>query len=155
MRTLVLGLGNPIMGDDGVGLRVAQELQGRLSNAPFVDVEECFAAGVALLDKIVGYDALIVVDALRSEHPPGTILEFKPEDLPSQPETADFHGMGLLAVLKLGERLSLKMPHRVSLVCIAVQGDFEASESLSLEVEQAVPQAVERVLAEVRCLLSA
>ena len=128
MRTLVLGPGNPIVGDDAVG--------------------------VGLLDRIVGYDALVVVDAVRSGQPRGTLLTPRPEQLPSQPDGIDFHGMGLLGVLRLGERLGLPMPRRVAIVGVAVEGEFEVREGLSPEVERAVPQAAERVLEELRCMSS-
>ena len=154
MKTLVLGLGNPIMGDDAVGLRVVQEVRRRLGDSSAIQVEECYAAGVGLLDRMVGYDALVVVDAVRSGQPRGTLLTPRPEQLPSQPDGIDFHGMGLLGVLTLGERLGLPMPRRVAIVGVAVEGEFEVREGLSPEVERAVPQAAERVLEELRCMSS-
>ncbi|MDP3063612.1 MAG: hydrogenase maturation protease [Chloroflexota bacterium] len=154
MKTLVLGLGNPIMGDDAVGLRVVQEVRRRLGGSSSIQVEECYAAGVGLLDRIVGYDTLVVVDAVRSGQPRGTLLTPRPEQLPSQPVGIDFHGMGLLGVLRLGERVGLPMPRRVSIVGVAVEGDFEVREGLSPEVERAVSEAAERVLEELRCMNS-
>lgn len=152
MKTLVLGLGNPIMGDDGVGLRIVQEVRCRLRDCATVDVEECYAAGPTLLDFIVGYDALVFVDSLVCDAPRGTVLQPKREQLPDQPATIDAHGMGLIGVLNLGESMALHVPRKLSIVAVAVEPNMEASEELSPEVEAAIPEAVERVLEEVRLL---
>ena len=152
MKTLVLGLGNPIMGDDGVGLRIVQEVRRRLRDCTSVDVEECYAAGPTLLDFIVGYDALVFVDSLVCDEPKGTVLQPKREQLPDQPATIDAHGMGLIGVLNLGESMALHVPRKLSIVAVAVEPNMEASEELSPEVEAAIPEAVERVLGEVRLL---
>ena len=154
MKTLVLGLGNSIMGDDGVGLRIVQEVRRRLRDCTTVDVEECYAAGPTLLDFIVGYDALVFVDSLVCEAPRGTVLQPKREQLPDQPATIDAHGMGLIGVLNLGESMGLHVPRKLSIVAVAVEPNMEASEELSHEVEAAIPEAVERVLEEVRLLTS-
>jgi len=152
VKTLVLGLGNPIMGDDGVGLRIVQEVRRRLSDCTSVDVEECYAAGPTLLDFIVGYDVLVFVDSLVCDAPRGTVLQPRREQLPDQPATIDAHGMGLLGVLNLGESMALHVPGKLSIVAIAVDADPEFGETLSPEVEASIPAAVERVLEEVRLL---
>ena len=66
MKTLVLGLGNPILSDDGVGIRVAHEVANQL-NSTQVTVVETTAAGLSLLDSIVGYDKVIIIDAIQTE----------------------------------------------------------------------------------------
>ncbi len=142
------------MGDDGVGLRIVQEVRRRLRDCTTVDVEECYAAGPTLLDFIVGYDALVFVDSLVCDAPRGTVLQPKREQLPDQPATIDAHGMGLLGVLNLGESMGLHVPRKLSIVAVAVEPNMEASEELSAEVEAAIPEAVERVLEEVRLFTS-
>ena len=154
MKTLVLGLGNSIMGDDGVGLRIVQEVRRHLRDCTTVDVDECYAAGPTLLDFIVGYDALVFVDSLVCDAPRGTVLQPKREQLPDQPATIDAHGMGLLGVLNLGENMGLHVPRKLSIVAVAVEPNMEASEELSAEVEAAIPEAVERVLEEARLFAS-
>ena len=155
MKTLVLGLGNPILGDDGVGLRIVQEVRRRLRDRPSVDVEECYAAGPTLLDVIVGYDALVFVDSLVCDEPKGTVLQPRREQLPDQPATTQAHGMGLVGVLNLGESMGLHVPRELSIVAVAVDPNPEFRESLSPEVEAAIPLAVERVLEEVDRVSSA
>lgn len=152
-KTLILGLDNPIIGDDAVGLHVATEVSRLVDDQPDIEVQECCCTGVTLLDSVTVYDTL-VVDAARSGHPRGIVLRLDPQDLPKQPTVTDMHGMGLTGVPELGHRVGLDMPSKVRVVATAVDGDFEASESLSAEVEKAVPEAAEQVLEELRCTLS-
>jgi len=65
MKTLILGLGNPILSDDGVGVGVAGELEGRLDQQE-VTVVETSMAGLSLLDLLIGYDRVIIIDAIQT-----------------------------------------------------------------------------------------
>ncbi|GAH17016.1 unnamed protein product [marine sediment metagenome] len=65
MKTLILGLGNPILSDDGVGFCVAGELRGRLSQQE-VTVMETSMTGLSLLDLLAGYDRAIIIDAIQA-----------------------------------------------------------------------------------------
>lgn len=65
MKTLILGLGNTILSDDGVGIRIIEELQSRISD-PDITVSETNVSGLSLLDIIIGYDKVIIVDAIQT-----------------------------------------------------------------------------------------
>jgi hydrogenase maturation protease len=104
------------------------------------------------LDRLVDCDALVVVDAVRCNLQPGTVLSPTLEELPRQPVTVDFHAMGLPAMLELGGHLGLPMPRRVAIIGVAVAGDFMVSDTLSHDVERAIPLAVGRVLEELSCM---
>src|SRR5450756_2353455 len=66
-RTLVLGMGNPILSDDAIGIRLASALKPRLEDIPGVDVvEECCVGGLNLLDVLEGYDRLIALDSIKT-----------------------------------------------------------------------------------------
>ena len=78
MRTLVLGLGNTILTDDGVGIRVAFEIE-KLCSEP--DVLEASAAGFRIVDDIIGYEKLILIDSIKTGNAkPGTLFKFTLED---------------------------------------------------------------------------
>lgn len=105
-KTLILGLGNPILSDDGIGLVVAERLKGRVEG---VDVIATPLTGLHLLDLLVGYDALFLIDAMiTTENRPGE-LKFIPPDEISLP-TLSSHGFNLLEILKLGKKLGLSVP---------------------------------------------
>ena len=95
-KTLILGLGNPILSDDGVGLVVAERLKGRVDG---VDVIATPLTGLHLLDLLVGYDALFLIDAMiTTEMPPGELKFISPDEI-SLP-TLSSHGFNLLEILK-------------------------------------------------------
>ena len=66
MKSLVIGLGNPLVTDDSVGLRVAAELRDRLAGRADVEVTEDYWGGLRLMEQMVGYDRAIVIDAIRA-----------------------------------------------------------------------------------------
>jgi hydrogenase maturation protease len=65
VKILVLGVGNPILSDDGVGIHVARELKKR--KAKGIDVEELAASGLEFLDVVRGYDKVIIIDAIQTK----------------------------------------------------------------------------------------
>jgi len=86
MKTLIIGLGNPILGDDGVGWKIAQELEQQLSSSilgPSSVIVECFAlAGISLMEQMIGYERVILIDSLNTgKHPQGTVVTFSLDEL--------------------------------------------------------------------------
>ena len=73
MKTLILGLGNPLVTDDSVGLRVAEELKPLLADRTDVEVSEDYWGGLRLMERMIGFDRAIVIDAIQTGAPPGTI----------------------------------------------------------------------------------
>jgi hydrogenase maturation protease len=105
-KTLILGLGNPILSDDGIGLVVAERLRGRVEG---VDVIATPLTGLHLLDLLVGYDALFLIDAMiTTENRPGELKFVQPDEI-SLP-TLCSHGFNLLEILNLGKNLGLSVP---------------------------------------------
>jgi len=105
-KTLILGLGNPILSDDGVGLVVAERLRERVDG---VDVISTPLTGLHLLDLMVGYDAVFLIDAMiTTESQPGELTFIRPDEI-SLP-TLCSHGFNLLEILKLGKKLGLSVP---------------------------------------------
>ena len=149
MKTIVIGLGNPILGDDGVGWRVAEEISGLgfcKSNSVVVD---CLSVGgLTLMECLVGYNRAILVDALQTGlHPPGTVIQMQLDDLPDlvAGHMASAHDAKLKTALQLGREMGLQLPDQVLIVGIEAQRVFDFSEKLSPIVMAAVPQAVQLV----------
>ncbi len=83
-RTLVLGLGNPILSDDSVGLRVVQELQKILLPRKDLVIDEDHWGGLRLMERLAGFDRAIIIDAIQSGAAPGTIRCLHPNEIPTQ-----------------------------------------------------------------------
>ena len=143
----MLGLGNPLLGDDAIGLRVAAVLRERLAGRGDVDVREEEAGGLRLMEVMTGYERAIVVDAAVSGAAPGTIRRLGPDELPTQ-RTAIAHGIDLPRALELGRSLGLPMPKVVRVVAIEAARVLEFSHELTPEVAAALEPAVAAVLTE-------
>ena len=148
MKTLVLGLGNPILCDDGVGIRVAHEVRNRLNN-PHVTVAETSAAGFGLLDSIVGYDKVIIIDAIQTEKgQAGQIYHMESADFSLTKHLSSPHQINLATALELGKMLNMTMPREISIFAVEAKDIASFSETCTPEVEQVIPEAVEMVMDE-------
>jgi hydrogenase maturation protease len=148
MKTLVLGLGNSILSDDGVGIRVAQEV-GKQLNDPQVTVAETSEAGLRLLDSIVGYDKVIIVDAVQTEKGQvGQIYRMEPQDFSFAKHLTSPHQINLATALELGKMLNLAMPQKITIFAVEAKDITTFSEKCTPEVEQVIPEVVKVVLEE-------
>ena len=149
MKTLILGIGNTVLSDDGVGCKVAQRLRKRLSGMSDITVKETSLSGLSLLDEITGYERLIIIDAIQTRGgKPGAIYKLSPSDFKTG-RMAIIHDLGLVSTLELGRKLEMDMPREVVIFAIEAKEMAVFSEKLSPEVEKAVPEAVKVVLKEV------
>ena len=148
MKTLVLGLGNPLVSDDSVGLRVVEALRPQLANRPDTEVSEDYWGGLRLMERMIGYERVVVVDAICTGAPPGTIHELSPGNLPTQ-RSASAHDVTLPMALALGRQCAQSLPadDQILLVGIEAVDILTFSEQLTPAVEAAIPLAVEVVLA--------
>ena len=148
MKTLVLGLGNPILSDDGVGIKVAHEVGEKL-NDPQITVAATSEAGLSLLDSIVGYDKVIIIDAIQTkEGNIGQIYRMGPEDFSLTKHFSSPHQINLVTALELGKMLGLAMPQKITIFAVEAKDIASFSEKCTPEVERAIPEAVKMVLEE-------
>ena len=146
-KLLLLGLGNDILTDDAVGLHVVRQLQSRLVGQPAIDVRETTEMGLALLDYIVGYSAVVIVDSIQTgREAPGFVHELDTAAL-SQLTGRTPHFLGVSETLALGRQLGLAMPERVKIFAIEVEDPFTLGTALGPALEAALPRIVERIAA--------
>ena len=151
MRTLVLGIGNSILGDDGVGVRVAQAVASKIKDDS-IDVMDVNVDGLNLFDFILGYDRLVVIDAIVTEDGEiGEIYRLKPEQIyiPSGSNISPHH-YTLASTIEIGNRLfPREIPQDVVVFAINTEDASTITEEMSPKVREAVPKAVNLVLEEV------
>ena len=149
MKTLILGIGNSVISDDGVGCKVAQMLEDRLKGHPDVTVKETALSGLSLLDEVAGFERLIIIDAIQTRGgKPGSIYKLSPSDFKTG-RMAVIHDLGLFSALELGRKLEMDMPIEVVIFAIEAKDMVTFSERLSPEVEEAIPKVLEAVVKEV------
>lgn len=147
MKTLVLGLGNPILRDDAVGLLVAEQIRPLLAGQADIEVGVDYWGGLRLMERMVGFDRAIVIDAIRSGAEPGTLQILSPGELPTQ-RSSSAHDVNLLTALKLGRQAGAVLPvnERITLLAIEAVDTTNFGEELTPEVAAAIPEAIQTVL---------
>lgn len=149
MKTLILGLGNPILSDDGVGNRVAQILEDRLARRQDVAVMETSLSGLSLIDVLAGYDKAIIVDAIHTaEEKTGQIYRLNPEALNNTRHVSSPHDVNFATALELGNKLGIAMPKQIVIYAIEVDDVSNFGEEFTDEVKQAIPKCVKRIIRE-------
>ena len=140
---LIICIGNPYRGDDGVGLRIAQDIKKK--SPDYVNVIEQSGEGISLMDSWKDSDAVILIDAVHSGAQPGTIHRFDvhTQTIPTKFFHYSTHAFGIAEAIELARTLKQLPPH---LIVYGIEGKcFEAGIGLSLEVEKAVEEIMIRV----------
>jgi hydrogenase maturation protease len=149
MRTLVIGLGNPILTDDGVGIYAARMVAHTLPPNTDVDVVELAVGGLELMEAMIGYDRVILVDAIWTpEEPVGSVFAFDAGHLPETMNSASAHDADLPTALRVGRRLGAPLPadDGIQIVAVSVQEVLTFGEVPTPPVAAALPEAAARVL---------
>jgi hydrogenase maturation protease len=145
VKTLVVGLGNPILGDDGIGWQIAQELQQIKEIPSDVNIECLAIGGISLMEAMIDYDRAILIDAIvTNQIPIGSVNVFKLEDLPNltSGHMSSAHDTSLVDALQMGSSVGAHLPDDISVVTIESQKVYEFSENMTPAVAASVPQAL-------------
>jgi hydrogenase maturation protease len=150
-RILVMGVGNPLMRDEGIGPRAIEMLLTGYEFPDNVEVVDAGTMGLTILNLLDGIDELIVVDAVKDTgHDPGTVLVLSPEDLASSQVLHSLHDLRLVDVLENASLIG-RAPHAV-IVGVQIERIEQWVLELSESVEEALPVAVAAVLSELENL---
>jgi len=145
MKTLVLGLGNDLLGDDAVGIEAARRLRREVGES--ADVVESSQHGLALIDCMLGYNRMIILDAITTgKHPPGTVLSIEPDELTSVPGPSP-HYSGLPEITALAGQLRLGFPSDIRIIAVEILDRTQIGHSLSPAVATALPELIDKVKA--------
>ena len=150
MKTLIIGLGNTVLSDDGAGVYVARMLSGRFEGDE-ISVIETESAGMNLMEMLNGFDRAFLVDAiLLNGEKPGTVFRLRADDLQITPRLSSCHDIDIVTALELGRQLGLHMPDEVTI--FAVQGDDMKTlhEGCTPDVEESLLPLAEEIEALVR-----
>jgi len=148
IKTLVLGLGNPILSDDGAGFYVAEELKTRL-NGQDIKVEQASAGGLAMLDLLAGYDKAIIIDAIQTgKGEAGRVCRLKPEAFTATQHASSPHDVNFSTALELGRRIGIPLPEEIDIFAVEVEDVTTFGEKCTPRVNKAIQTAVEMVMRE-------
>jgi hydrogenase maturation protease len=165
MKTIVIGLGNPILGDDGIGWRVAEQVEKRLlENNPMaaskpdknerppsdsIEVEYLSLGGLSLMEHMIGYDRAILIDAIKSDNAPiGTVSSFPLAELPNRAigHFSSAHDTTLQNAIQVGRSMGAQLPEDIMVVAVEAEFIYDFSEQLSPPVAASIPEATHTVM---------
>jgi hydrogenase maturation protease len=146
-KTLIIGLGNPLISDDSVGLRVAQDLRATLAERDDVEVTEDYWGGLRLMERMIGYDRAIVVDAICTGAAPGTIHHLTTNMISTQ-KSASAHDVNLPTALAFGRHAGAQLPRDEDVYLMGIEAEdvINFSDECTPAVAAAIPIAVQEVI---------
>jgi hydrogenase maturation protease len=156
-RTLILGMGNPILSDDAIGIVLTKALHARLGPLAGVDViDECCVGGLNLLDLLGGYDRLIALDSIKTiDGVPGTWYAFDATALRETMNLRNVHDANFATALALGRKMGDHLPcdEECHIVAVEIDDNMTFSEELTPALRAALPQLLDDIEAHVMALL--
>jgi len=151
-RILILGAGNTVMADEGIGPRCIEALAAWFDFSEGVDLVDVGTTGLAMLDLLRDYRHLIVIDAAKDTgHPAGTVVLFTPEDLAQHQVLHTAHDMRFVDVLKSAALMGIE-PQTVVIVGVQVADISEWVLELSEPLSAAIPVACACALQQLEAL---
>lgn len=156
MKTIIIGLGNPILTDDGIGVLCAFEIEKSLP-AQFLEdihVTEACVGGIRLMELMEGYDRAVIIDAIISKNgqSPGTVYKMTLDDLkqisPTQ-HSSSAHDTSLVTAIEMGNKLEIKLPAEFYIYAVEVENVEDFSDKPSPAVASAVTKVKQMVLTDV------
>lgn len=150
-------MGNPILTDDAIGVRLAQALATRFRSVPGLSIrEECSVGGLNLIEVFAGYDRLIVLDAIRTiGGVPGSWYHFDGTRLRETMHLDNIHDANFATALELGRRMGISLPpdDQIHILAVEVQDDATFCEKMTPPLEAAFPSLLEQIAGEITPLL--
>lgn len=146
-RILVMGIGNVLMLDEGVGCRVIEELIARYEFPDNVTVQDSGTMGMMILNLFKEHDYIIVIDAVDGTgHEPGTVLRFSPEDIAPNTVRHSLHDTRFIDVLEAAEMIDCRPGGECVGIQIEEMNPADLTIGLTPAVEAAIEGAVDAVL---------
>lgn len=145
-KTVLMGVGNLLLKDEGIGVHVIQEMQ-KLDMPQNIELIDGGTGGLDIIYLVGDAERLIVVDAVDSGSEPGTIFKLNPEDVNSTPgeNQMSLHQVGLLEVLAMVKQ----MTDCKEIIIVGVQPkEIDWGMELTPELEEKVPEIIDVVLKE-------
>jgi len=147
IKTVIVGMGNPLLCDDGVGIRAVRALERVVGNRRDVDLLELYTGGIRLMEEMAGYSRAFVVDAMvTGRHEPGTVIPFSLADFITTRRTVSTHDTDFRLSLEMARFLGLPIPDDIRLWGVEAADVESFSEELTGPVEAAIPTIMEKIL---------
>jgi len=159
MTNIILGLGNEILCDDAIGIRLARRLADDCAspggpNLPGWEVTWGELGPLETAERLTGHDAAIILDAMKSpDRAPGEIEVFSIDDLEGVVHLGWYHGMNLQTAMQFLEDQGARLPTRLAIIGITIVDNMLLSERMTPELEEGFEEVYTKVVETVRGLV--
>jgi len=144
-KTLVLGIGNEILSDDGIGPRLVRSLS-EIIDDPGVSFKTAFCGGLEIMEYIRDYERAVIIDAIHTRNGrPGNVYLFSASDFSETSNLSNLHDVNFITALHLGDILELNLPSDLNIIAVEVTEDREFNEKLTPVLEIRYPEILEEV----------
>ena len=158
IKTLLVGMGNPYLSDDAVGIRLVCDFNRRLGSVPNLEViEECSAGGLNFLDLLEGFGRLIVVDSIKTKGgTPGHWYQFTAEKLRETMNLSNIHDANFATTLELGRKMGMTIPteKETHIFAVEILDNLAFSERLTDDLEKYYSVFSEEIFHELHSLIA-
>jgi len=153
-QTLILGLGNDILMDDGIGIRLCKEMQQYFTDES-VTFDTASLGGLEILELIQGFKNVIFIDAIKTTGGvPGTVYYFTPSDFKETSNLSNLHDVSFLTALEIGRKLNMEIPDSIHIIAVEIVEDLTFGVDFSPEIQEKYPGIIVEVKTHVGKILS-
>ena len=146
VKILVLGIGNEILMDDGIGPRLVKKLKEKFPN-PGIKYETTWMGGLDILEFIQGYQTVIFIDAIKTKDGiPGTVYQFTPSDFKETLHLSSLHDLSFLTAIEMGKKIGLNIPENIHIIAIEIVEDKIFGESFTTKIQEKYQEIFESVV---------
>ena len=149
-KTLIIGIGNQILGDDGIGPMLVHDLSKAIKENGFFFNTVC-AGGLEIIEYLIGFDRVIIVDAIHTSNGiPGEVYCFVPSDFMETSNLSNLHDISFLTALELGTKLNMDLTDDIHIIAIEIMEDRVFSDHLTEPLKENYHIILDEVLARVK-----
>jgi hydrogenase maturation protease len=146
--SVVIGVGNPAIADDAIGIEVARWLKKNLAGYPGITVSEVYNGGLELMEAMAGFDKAVLVDAIVTGSAPGTIHRVTLDEVATCRNTSTTHNGSISIALEFGRISGVKIPETIHVWAVEAGDVTTFREGLTAEVQEAIPIVAAEILQE-------
>jgi hydrogenase maturation protease len=157
-RILVLGVGNEILMDDGIGPRLVNDLKELttydLRLTTNIKFENLFIGGLGLLEYIQDYDIVIILDAIKTLNGvPGDVYYYTPDDFKETLHLSSFHDASFLTALKFGDKLGFNIPKKIHIIAVEIIEDRTFGKDFTQPLQDRYDEILNEVIQKIQSLI--
>lgn len=142
---LILGLGNEILTDDGIGIKLTHDLKNKF-NRSSLDFNTASCGGLEIVELMDGYEQVIIIDAIKTfGGKPGNIYHFTPDHFRQSMHVSNFHDISFLTAMEFGRKSGLKLPDHINIIAVEIIEDLVFNTKLTPEIEEKYPEILDEV----------